>query len=206
MGITIKPDESLMIIGMKGSGKSFLLEYLIGQKNPKGRERVVILDTKQTGDFSQYPRVDELKNLHLVAQENPIIVYAPNHYELKSPLHHNAFLAWAYDRWDTIVAIDELGQIVKGNDVSAEYADVTDRGRARNVTVWQGNQKPVFLPHAALSESDHYFLFDLMVDKDREKMVGILGKKVMQRPIHPHGFWYYYRHNREPYYVPGIKI
>jgi len=167
---------------------------------------VVILDTKQAGDFMQYPRTDELKNLHLLAQDHPVIVYAPNSYELKNPLYHNAFLAWAYDRWDTVIAVDELGQIVKGNDVSLEYADVTDRGRQRNVTIWQGNQKPVFLPHAALSESDHYFMFDLMVDKDREKMVGILGKKVMQRPSHPHGFWYYYRHLKDPFYVSGIKV
>jgi len=192
VSISIRPDESIMIIGMKGSGKSFLLDYLIRQKNPKGRERVVILDTKQSGDFLQYPRVDELSKLHLIAQENPVIVYAPNSYELKNPLYHSAFLAWAYDRWDTVIAVDELGQ--------------TDRGRQRNVTIWQGNQKPVFLPHAALSESDHYFMFDLMVDKDREKMVGILGKMVMKRPAHPHGFWYYYRHNKDPFYVPGIKI
>lgn len=195
-----------MIIGMKGSGKSTLLDYLITQKQPTGRTRVAILDTKQTGDFNHYPKVDELSKLHIIAQDNPVIVYAPNHYELKSQLHHNAFLAWGYDRWDTVIVVDELGQIVKGNDVSAEYADVTDRGRARNVTIWQGNQKPVFLPHAALSESDHYFLFDLMVDKDREKMVGILGKKVMQRPTNPHGFWYYYRHMKEPVYYPGVKL
>jgi energy-coupling factor transporter ATP-binding protein EcfA2 len=206
----IKPDESVTIVGAKGSGKTTMLNYLIDLKQPKRHERIVILDTKQVGDFDRFPAVDELKNLHKLAETNPKLVYAPNRYELKNPDYIEAFLAWCYERsfagGGTVCVIDELTQIVWGNDVPDSYKDMTDRGRAKEATIWQGNQKPVFVPHSALSEADHYFLYDLLVESDRIKMSGILGKKVLQRPIDPHGFWYFHRHMREPQYIPGIEI
>lgn len=202
----ILPSESVLVVGMKGSGKTTLLTYLLDQLRPQGRHRAIILDTKQVGDFKKYPTVTELSQLHKYVEKYPKVCYSPNKAEVKDPAFHEGFFAWAYDRHDTTLIVDELTSIVWGNDVPDSYKDVTDRGRAKRVTIWQGNQKPVFVPHAALSESDHFFMFDMLMEGDRKKMSTILGGLVMQRPPDPFGFWYYHKTLKDPVYVPGLKI
>lgn len=191
---------------MKGSGKTTTLLTLIEKTKPVGHHRMVILDTKQVGDFSGYPVVTELEKLAETVDKNPITVYAPNKNEVRNRDYHEGFFEWCYDRWNTTVIVDELTQIVWGNDVPDSYMDITDRGRARHVSIWQGNQKPVFVPHAALSEADHFFVHDLLVKRDREKMVDILGTKIRKRIPDKHGFWYFYRTMTEPIYVPGFIL
>lgn len=204
MKVNIRPDESITVIGMKGSGKTHLLLGLLKQVKPIGEHRTAILDTKQVGDFKQYPKTDKLSDVHKLAEKHPVFVYAPNKHEAKDESFIDGFFEWCYERWNTTVVVDELTSIVWGNDVPDSYKDITDRGRAKHVSIWQGNQKPVFVPHAALSEADHFFVFDLMMQTDRKKVATILGNKVLQRPPDKHGFWYYHRSLRDPVYVPGI--
>lgn len=206
MNIKILPSESVTILGMKGSGKTTLLNFLIEQARPTGTRRIVILDTKQVGDFARYPSVSELKDLHKIVAANPVVVYAPNKEENRNPNYHEAFFAWGYDRWNTCLVVDELTSIVWGNDVPDSYKDVTDRGRAKHVVIWQGNQKPVFVPHAALSEADHYFMFRLMIESDKKKMAGILGNKVLTPISDPYGFYYYYKSMTQPVYSAGLTF
>lgn len=206
MNITIKPDESVTIIGRKGTGKTKILLYLLGLIKPIGVHRIVILDTKQVGDFKGFPSVTELRHLHKAVERNAIVVYAPNKYEMREPSYIEGFFEWCYERWNVTVVVDELTSIVWGNDVPDSYKDITDRGRAKHVSIWQGNQKPVFVPHAALSEADHFFVLDLNMKPDREKMAGIIGDEAKVRPPDKHGFWYYHQSLRSPVYCPGIQI
>lgn len=182
------------------------MEYLIKQGQPQGHYRIVILDTKQAGDFALYPKCDKLKDLPKLVEKNPVCVYAPCSAEVKNPDYHEGFFEWCYNRWNTRIVIDELGSIVYGNDTPDSYKDVTDRGRARKVTVLQGSQKPVFIPHAALSENDHFFVFDLQIESARKKMAGIMGEAVKKRPIDPYGFWYYHHKLLNPEYISGIQL
>ncbi len=206
MQIKILPSESVTFLGMKGSGKTSMEKFLINATRPTGTRRVIIQDTKQVGDFNEYPSVSELKDLHKIVAENPISVYAPNKFEKYDPEFHESLYTWVFDRWNTCIVIDELTSIVQGNKTPPAYRDLTDRGRARHVSIWQGNQKPIYIPHAALSEADHFFVFDLLVKEDREKIASILGKKVMTRPPDPHGFWYYHKSLKDPVYYPGLKL
>jgi len=204
MRIHIRRDESVTIIGRKGSGKTYGLLTLLKAVQPTGRYRIVILDTKQTGDFKMYPTVRYLKDLHKKVEKYPIVVYAPVDQEARDPAYIEGFFRWAYQRWDTLVVVDELTSIVYGNDTPDSYRDITDRGRAKHVSIWQGNQKPVFVPHAALSEADHYFVFDLQMETDRKKVASIIGNKALIRPPDPHGFWYYHKSLRDPVYFRGM--
>lgn len=207
MQVTIRPDESVTIFGRKGSGKTSLLNWAIDSSVIRGTHRKIILDTKQVGDFSRFPAVQELKDLHKLTASNPVCVYAPHSGEAHDRNFMDAFFAWAYERWNTCVIVDELSSIVWGNDVPDSYKDITDRGRAKHVVLWQSNQKPVYVPHAAISEADHYFTFDLQYDKDRDKVAGIVGSKMLkQRPPDPHGFFYYYKSMRDSIYCPGLNL
>jgi len=206
MQIKILPSEGVTVLGMKGSGKTEMLKFLIKATRPTGTRRIVIQDTKQTGDFKEWPSVNNLKDLHKLVAENPISVYAPDREEKYNPEFHEALYDWVFERWNTCIVIDELTSIVTGNQTPAAYRDLTDRGRARHVSVMQGNQKPIYLPHAALSEADHFFVFDLLVKSDREKVASILGNRVLKRPEDPHGFWYYHKSMKDPVYYPGLKL
>lgn len=209
MNINLRPDESFTVIGMKGSGKTELIKKIIRGIRPKGRQRVVILDTKQTGDFKEYPTFSELADITKMTEKNGIVVYAPNDYEAKNPDYHEGFFGWCYARTKdlvspTSVVVDELSSIVTGNDTPDSYKDITDRGRARLCQLIQGNQKPVFVPHGALSESDHFAVFDLLQKSAQDKIRGIILD--YKRPHDRHGFWYYHRSLREPIYFPGLKL
>ena len=206
MKIKILPSEAVTVFGMKGSGKTQLLKFLLKATKPTGTRRIIIQDSKQVGDFKEFPTVSELKNLHKVVAGNPITVYAPTKYEKYNPDFHEALYTWAFDRWNTCIVVDELTSIVQGNTTPPAFRDLTDRGRARHVSLWAGNQKPIYVPHAVLSEADHFFVFDLLVKSDREKIASILGNKVMTRPPDPHGFWYYHKTLKDPVYYPGLQI
>lgn len=209
MKINIRRDEGVTIIGKKGSGKTQLLLMLLDmaeKAGPLGKHRYIILDTKQVGDFDKYPRVTRLKDLPEVVAQNGFVVYAPHKEEMRNPDYIEGFFEWCYERWNTTVVIDELTSIVQRQDTPDSYKDITDRGRAKHVTFWQGNQKPIEVPHAALSESDHYFCFTLMVEGARKKMAGIMGNKVLKRCPDRYGFYYYNSEMDEPGYIPGIKL
>jgi len=206
MQIKILPSEAVTFLGMKGSGKTSMMLYLLEHARLIGTRRVIIQDTKQVGDFDRYPQVTELKNLHKVVSNNPVTVYAPTKDEKYNPDFHEALYTWAFERGNTCLVVDELTSIVQGNTTPPAFRDLTDRGRARHVSLWAGNQKPIYIPHAVLSEADHFFVFDLLVKSDREKIASILGSKVMERPSDPHGFWYYHKSLKDPFYYPGLKL
>ena len=138
MNINIKPGESVIVIGRKGTGKTVLLKYLMTRSVPQGHHRNIILDTKQAGDFAEYPTCTRLKDLPKLVEKHHTVCYAPIGSEARNEDYINGFFEWCYNRWNTRIVVDELGSIIHGNDTPEAYRDCTDRGRARRVTLLQG--------------------------------------------------------------------
>jgi len=164
---------------------------------------VVILDNK--GVSKTYAgfgkRITRLKKLRAALwEEIPIIVYSPVEDE-QTQSFYNGFFEYMYQRnKPCLVFVDELALVAKRDNVPEFYEKFMKQGRERLQALWAGTQNPIFVNHDFFSNSDHFFVFDLLLDTDRKKISTFAGKLVMERPPETHGYWYYSTRMRDPEY------
>jgi len=187
--VTIKPTEHVFIAGRNGSGKTFLArKYLTGFEN------VVCLDTKGTTvwpeiDKKELVMVDSLSKLEKV--KAPKIIYRPRFEELE-PEYYEAFFKWIYFRKNCIVWIDEVMSICPNPfRIPEYYKAILTRGRERDTAAWSLSQRPSGIPAVTMSEAIHFFVFDLNMPQDRNKMAEISGCTQFLDPPGKYNFWYY---------------
>lgn len=186
MGIaTIGQDEHVFIPGMTGSGKSVLAEiYLAGAAFP----HVVMLDTKgqvyerrkkkqplwrglvEGTDFVVVERLADLNRVR-----TPKMIYAPV-WEEQTPEHYNSLMQWVYRRENTTLWIDELMEVAPGPTRYPDYLKALyTRGRSKNVGVWACTQRSLDIPTIVLSNSSHYFVFNMNQPQDRKRLADVTG-------------------------------
>lgn len=206
-GNQIKANERAMFCGKTGSGKSFALATVAAMFANVG-----ILDTKGmfnwekevpgVGEIPVIKRFDKLKHVGMGK-----FIYRPVDAE-NTPDYHEGFLRWIYNRTNTIAAIDEVMQITYRNEAPPALHDILQRGRQKNVGCFMATQRPTWIPMGCISESDHFFIFELTYGPDRKKMAEFAGDEVLELPPaeYPHGFWYYGTKLRRPVFVEDINI
>lgn len=201
----IKPDEHVFIAGRTGSGKTFL-----AKKYLPGYENVVVLDTKGLVSWPEIPGtkwtgrknhilVDGAGKLTLVTKladlegvETSKIIYRPDFNELTQE-YFNAFFKWIYQRQNTICWIDEAMSVSPSPHTIPEfYKAILTRGRERNTAVWSLTQRPSGIAALIMSESTHFFVFDLNMPQDRDKLTDVTGAKQFLEKPGKYKFWYYH--------------
>lgn len=207
-------NEHVFIPGRTGSGKTYLArKYLANYKN------VVALDTKGLLSWPEIPGTvwtgpekENLKNngknenLTIVTKlseidtvETPKIIYRPPWEELKDE-YYNEFFKWIYLRRNTIVWVDEVMSICPSPyKIPEYYKAILTRGRQRNTAVWSLTQRPSGIPQITMSESTHFFCFDLNLPQDREKLVEVTGARELLQKPGKYLFWYYHVAHDEAY-------
>jgi hypothetical protein len=195
----IDTDSHVFVAGRTGSGKSFLTEVYLA-----GFDSVVKLDTKgeyyerlrdkkdiwrglQEGkDFTVVFRLEELDQV-----ETKKIIYVPD-FEEQNQEFYNALFKWVYDRQNTTLWIDEMMSIAESPRSYPPYLKaLMTRGRSRNSTVWSLSQRVMDIPSIVLANSTHFFIFDLNLPQDREKMVKTTGQEEFYEKPGNFYFWYY---------------
>lgn len=193
MGIVIKPSEHTFIAGRTGSGKTYL-----ARKYLANYPEVVALDTKGT---MTWPEVDEddltiiTRLTDLSAAKTSKIIYRPDWSEMEFDFY-NEFFRWCYMRGNTLVWVDEAMSICPSpHRIPDFYKAILTRGRELNVAVWSLTQRPSGIPQVIMSESTHFFIFDLNMPQDRSKLAEVTGaEELMEKPSTEYGaysFWYY---------------
>jgi hypothetical protein len=171
----IKQSEHVFICGRTGSGKTFLAEtYLAGFPN------VVVLDTKGFVDWNLagFPPVyDSLSELVKNVKDGKAI-YRPNPFEMDMEFY-DKFFEWVYERQNTIVYIDELMSIATSSQIPFFLKAILTRGRQRNTACWSLTQRPSGIPIICMSEATHFFVFDLNIKEDRDRLKKITGNEIM---------------------------
>lgn len=210
----ILPSERVVDVGKTGSGKSYLASrYTLAYEN------VICLDTK--GDSLTR---EGLKKLwpHAVAAgiKVPIFtrlaelqkfrggraVYAPEPQEMRWE-YFDAFFWWIYERKNTVCWVDEVYSVTQGQEITPGHQACLTRGRSRGVGMWNCTQRPKNIPNVIFSESEHFFVFRLLLGTDRKKVAEWAGEEVMTPPPGEHGFWYYGIHMDRPVLLPeGLEI
>lgn len=201
MKLEIRPSDRLSVIGMTGSGKTTLLlallRYWIWRTLEWAPYHIVILDTKKDGDFDGIgKKFRRLKDLKRLWDTHRILIYEPVEEEMNEE-YYNGFFHFLRTTYEPLlIVIDELASVAKGNKVSYEYELLMKQGRGKQQAVWAGIQNPVYVPHDFLSNANHYFVFDLLLDSDRDKVAGIIGREALVPPQQreegaDHGFLYF---------------
>lgn len=198
----ILPSEHVFVAGQTGGGKSFLTEIYLSNF-----PHVVMLDTK--GEMLQRKTegkklwkgvpdkevelIEHLSDLDYV--DTPKIIYSPSFEELNEE-YYNEFFRWAYFRQNTTVWVDEAMSVSKNSQTIPEfYKAILTRGRSRNTSVWSLTQRPVGLAPIIMSQSTHYFIFNLQLNQDREKVADVTGApEFYEKPSQgkqKYLFWYF---------------
>lgn len=202
----IGQDEHVLVAGMTGSGKSFLVEiYLAGAAFPY----VVMLDTKgqvyerrkkkvplwrglvEGVDFTVVERLQDLDRV-----KTDKIIYAPIWQE-QNQEHYNSLLEWVYRRENTTLWIDELMEVAPGPNRYPDFMKANyTRGRSKNVGIWACTQRTLDIPTIAIANTSHFFIFNLNQPQDRKRMMDSTG--VLEFNHKPgdiakdkYSFWYF---------------
>lgn len=198
--ITIRPDEHVFVPGMTGSGKSWLAEiYLAGFETS-----VVKLDTKGEVyerrkkkqpiwrglvEGKDYVVVEYLKDLPDV--ETLKIVYAP-HFTEQTLEHYDSLMKWVYERENTTLWIDELMEVAPNPHKYPPYLKaIYTRGRSKDVSIWALAQRTLDIPGIVLSQTTHFFVFNLNQPQDRKKVADGTGVLEFYDQPGEHYFWYF---------------
>lgn len=186
MSFVIGPTERVVIVGRTGSGKSTLARaFTAGYSaqvvvDPKHEEQLArSIVTYSPRDFAQvYP------------QRSRRVIFRPDPEQLDfADVDEVIRRVLAYGR--TVLVLHEVADFARAAWILPAYRRAVVTGRSLEVPTWSCTQRPNTVHNTVLSEAEHFFLFDLQLEGDRDKMAGIAGPGALTRIVAPHAFGYY---------------
>ena len=199
-------DEHIFIAGRTGTGKTFLVHALANEISDMAS--VFVHDTKGTDVFNDYTVFESLSDLKKAREtrEPGIIVYRPRFEELEL-VYYDEFYKWIYNRKDCVVIIDEAMQVCESPKRYPQYLKgILTRGREYNIAAWVCTQRPKTLPLFLLSEASKFFVFELNLKEDRQRLVEITGREeFMDRELCEYCF-HYFDIKRNEYFVGKVVL
>ena len=200
-------DEHLFIAGRTGTGKTFLVHTLANEIADKAKASVFVHDTKGTDIFNNYQIFERLSDLMRAkeVEEAGIYVYRPCFEELEEE-YYDEFYKWVYNRKNCIVIIDEAMQVCENPKKFPKFLKaILTRGREYNIAAWVCTQRPKTLPLFLLSEASKFFIFELNLKDDRQRIMEITGRdEFLDRELCEYCFHYYDIKSNE--YFVGIIV
>lgn len=192
----IKLGEHVFIAGKTGTGKTYL-----ARKYLAGYPRVYVLDTKGLIKWEEVGRrevkvIKRLSELTIAARRYEKIIYRPNFQEMENE-YYNEFFKFCYMRKRCAVWVDEVMSVGTVTKFPEYYKAILTRGREHLVSAWSLTQRPTSIPVLSMSEATHFFVFDLNMPQDREKLAEVSGMPLLrERPTRSgfgkYSFWYYH--------------
>ena len=160
--------DRAVFIGQTGSGKTTLARVLLAQ-----RPYVAIYDAKGMLRWREYERHTKLETLS--KSKFPKLIYAPNAEELRDELYIEGFFRWVYKRRHTTLYVDEVYGVTNHEIIPPSYHACLTRGRELGISTFSATQRPKLIPQTVLSESEHYYIFRLLLPQDKKKVREIIG-------------------------------
>jgi hypothetical protein len=221
-----RKDQHLTVVGMNGSGKSWLERWLLEACRPD--DRVLLIDLKASDPVLRVgfhtvngppswwgKQVQRMRN----GRKWTRVVPPASRGEARRVV--NTYMQLAYRHGSTTVVLDELRGIAgrPPNLGLGEQSHVLwQRGRARHVSVMSGCQSPVYIPRAAIGEQSHLFV-GRIADSRRlpllRDVVGDRGDELIDlvRTIKPRSYVFAYVPDdgpiqmiKAPAGMPGAKV
>ena len=168
-------NEDCVIIGMKGSGKSYLAnEFLRSLKNIP----VLVFDFNWQFHDSHAIVLHNLQEVFETFDEmKGHIIFQP--YDKSSPVFE-AFCEQIFARSNLVGIFDETHQYVSKQRLCKPYNDLILSGRPRGISVISISSRPQNLPNNALTNARHIFAFRLNLESDVKFLESWLGDQAWE--------------------------
>lgn len=169
-------NEDIVIIGMKGSGKTYLANKMLqGFKNLN----VVVYDFNFQFFDSHAVVIHTLEDLFSLyeQQKGGHFIFQPFD---KSEQMFTKFCEWVFNRGNCVCMIDEVHQYVSKQRILKAYNDLILSGRPRGISVISISSRPQNLPNNALTNAKHIFAFKLNLESDIVFLESWLGAQAWE--------------------------
>jgi hypothetical protein len=181
--LRISRDQRVFFGGRTGSGKTTLADRLIRTLG----YRTVVIDPKHSWTYPGYVHSQHYDPHPTIVRQ----VFRPRDDADDGWTDLIAYLSdvWAYDV-PTVVYIDELTSVTTPRRAPRVLSTLVRLGRQRGFGTWFSTQRPKDVPSLFFTEAEHWCIFDLITQDDRDKVAGYMGDKVRDRVKEPYAFWY----------------
>lgn len=208
VAIEVRSSDRASIVGMTGSGKTFLAGYLL-----RTARRLVVIDPK--GTLRGRWRLEEWSE----ATRKRLLDGEPVRIRLARPVTRGPsrigpgqtiwddYLWDIYDAGNVLVYIDEMyGVTPVGGRIPEPLQAIYTRGRELGIGAISASQRPSWVPLEILSESTWFFCFRLQLEDDRRRMAGLMGAEVLEPIPDLYGFWTYQAGWPYPVYTEQLEV
>lgn len=184
------PDDRGVLIGKTGGGKTTLARFLI--EDPI-KPYSVVWNPKNAPSIAKW-KEEQLTSLQRVKESDAHrIIYTPAPDLAEDADNQWEFFYWIYERRHTRLYIDEATSIKwHGGQVPKPLVAVLNRGRERGVSTLTATQRPSQIPMNVLSESEHYYIFKVLLPQDRQRIEAVTGLSVEEQDdLKDYQFYYF---------------
>jgi energy-coupling factor transporter ATP-binding protein EcfA2 len=163
----IKRSDRVAIIGPSGSGKTVLAKALL-----RNRRNVLVVDTKAIEKWHSVGRVVSTKELTRIRGGRFVYTVPPSF--LVTPAEQSAFFTALLHARNRAVYVDEIADMLPTHGLKI----LATQGRAANVGLWTGTQRPYSVPLYTITEAQHFFIFGLRLERDQARVEQAVGAKL----------------------------
>jgi hypothetical protein len=163
----IKLGERGVAIGGSGTGKSELVLRLLPL-----RGRLLVLDPKRMFD-AEYLGLNIIDDPRKFGNRSRIL-YRPKDSLLSDIPAYDQAVKTFYNKGECTIYSDDLVGIMDRNRYPNSLKLAYMLGRSKNVSCIASVQRPANVPTFVLSESNHFFVFKLVMPQDVKKMRELL--------------------------------
>jgi hypothetical protein len=190
--LQIKSNDRIALVGATGSGKTFFAARLLAHTS-----RLVVIDPKNTlrgkWGLGEWTRKSERA---LISGDPVRVRFSP---EPGGEWRYDRIIERVYMAGGCSLYIDEVyGVVQPGKKPPPYFTAVYTRGRELGIGVIAATQRPAWVPLFILSEANWFVAFRLMMEEDRKRMAGFMGRGVLQPIEDEHGFYIYSAAWRHP--------
>jgi len=161
------------LVGQTGTGKTTLAQLLLGARN---HPYIVVFDTKGMMRKEDWPGYEIHKRLDAaIRSKQPKLIWQPEPAELRSWETIDRGFRWIYERWNTLLYVDEALDVTLRQEIPFGFHAVLTRGRQRIISTLVATQRPTGIPQSIISEAQHRYIFYLQLEQDRKRMESLTG-------------------------------
>lgn len=171
MIVTGDEKKVFLILGKRGSGKSFLVKQYV-----KTFDRYLVFDT--LGEYTEGIIFTDIGELHEFWGKNLDkkfkLIYQPLQPEEEFPAICN--MAWACE--NLVFIVEEVDRFSDSFHLSYEFANIVQRGRHRNITLIAISQRPYRVNRTLSSQVKELYTFQQSEPRDIAFLSEFIGQDV----------------------------
>lgn len=165
MRINITENNHVCFFGRTRSGKTTLAKHLLSRVR-----QYVVLDPKHTYT-DPYAEISDAFDAKTPRQ----IIRVPfdNEMERWDDVIHRV-----WEAGNRVLYVDEATLITPARTILPSLGRAIRTGIERGVGVWTGSQRPKDIPSVVYTETEHFFVFQLIWKDDRDKVMSFTGDRM----------------------------